>query len=577
VPPLFLGQLAQRLAGGWLLPLTPGTPVTVEARSALPHGEILKSAPEPLAIPPALLPVANRANRLCGWSVPARRFDFDPRGQTDRGKLLVLALKARAVAVEPPLARPVLHLSASRLTPFSAPLQRTSPANCLAPRAAVRLVDSAQPVRESDGLSMRVAELPLQAGSPKLRGRLLRWMPSLSTSVDGGELASFDAKWAVSLKALPPRTVLRPDPARTQGKGFGRKRNPFGVHRRSPLGRLWALAPADLRWVAMAVPVVLGLAWYSMSPGRELPVDGTGEVAVDAAPVETASTPAAGRGWPPKAAAGKKSSVTEKPAASAAASSAAASAPASAPAAAPAAPPEPGVFAGFLGPFQEKLAARAAIEIGDDFRSGLSAWEGDRNWSEGWTYDQSGFIQPGNLALLRPTVPLHDYTFEFLAKIERRAISWVYRAKDTRNYHAGKLVQTAVLPIPEISLVRYVVVNGREQSRKVIPVHLPLRGESLYRIRVDVQGNDFTTSVLGKVVDTYSDTAHPEGGVGLFSARGEAAKVRWVEISHQQDTMGRICAFLAGPRPPNARPAANGPAVKEAASQVLKNGRTLNR
>jgi hypothetical protein len=101
-----------------------------------------------------------------------------------------------------------------------------------------------------------------------------------------------------------------------------------------------------------------------------------------------------------------------------------------------------------------------------------------------------------------------------------------------------------------VNLVRYRVVNGREEMRKSIPVPEQVRRETMYRVKIDVSGNDFTTSVLGKVVDTYSDSLHTQGGIGFFTARGEEAKIRWVELSHQYDTVGRLCAFLAPPRVP---------------------------
>ncbi len=47
-----------------------------------------------------------------------------------------------------------------------------------------------------------------------------------------------------------------------------------------------------------------------------------------------------------------------------------------------------------------------------------------------------GFIHPGQLALYRPSVPLSDYRFEFMAQIENKSVDWVVRAKDADNYYA---------------------------------------------------------------------------------------------------------------------------------------------
>ncbi len=35
------------------------------------------------------------------------------------------------------------------------------------------------------------------------------------------------------------------------------------------------------------------------------------------------------------------------------------------------------------------------------------------------------------------------------------------------------------------------------------------------------------------------------GGIGFFSARGEESRVRWVQVTHQYDMLGRLCAYLA--------------------------------
>ena len=67
----------------------------------------------------------------------------------------------------------------------------------------------------------------------------------------------------------------------------------------------------------------------------------------------------------------------------------------------------------------------------------------------------------------------------------------------------------------------------------------------LYRIQVDARGGDFTIMAQGQVVDFWSDNRLQHGGVGFFCNRGERARLRWVEVSHQYDALGRLCAYLA--------------------------------
>jgi hypothetical protein len=76
---------------------------------------------------------------------------------------------------------------------------------------------------------------------------------------------------------------------------------------------------------------------------------------------------------------------------------------------------------------------------------------------------------------------------------------------------------------------------------------MPMTGRTdmFLRVRMDVRGENFTTSVQDHVVDFWSDDRLERGGVGFFSEKGERARLRWVEISHQYDALGRLCALLA--------------------------------
>jgi hypothetical protein len=71
-----------------------------------------------------------------------------------------------------------------------------------------------------------------------------------------------------------------------------------------------------------------------------------------------------------------------------------------------------------------RISHRAAVEVQDDFRSGLSQWAGGTDWAKSWSYDGTGFARPGRLALLSGSLPLSDYRLEFAAQIEHKAVSW---------------------------------------------------------------------------------------------------------------------------------------------------------
>jgi hypothetical protein len=190
------------------------------------------------------------------------------------------------------------------------------------------------------------------------------------------------------------------------------------------------------------------------------------------------------------------------------------------------------------------LRQRAVIEVVDDFRSGLSGWEGASGWSDGWSYDPAGFVHPGALALLTASRALADYRLEFLGLIERKGIGWVFRAANLRNYYSMKIVITRPGPLPHAVLVREVVVNGAPQGRVRLPLPMTIRTGKFYRIETRAYQDRFVTSVDGRVVDTFFDGRYRAGGVGLFSEPGEDARVMALRVADRDDFLGRLCAYF---------------------------------
>ncbi len=268
------------------------------------------------------------------------------------------------------------------------------------------------------------------------------------------------------------------------------------------LKKHWNLAPNDIRWVAMAIPIVLGLVWYSSSGGG-------------AAPESVASH-------------GSTTRVENG---------------------APTQPSEPGIIAKLFGDdsmveMKRSIQKRAAVELSDDFRQGLGDWSGVGDWARGWSYDRAGFLRPRQIAFYTPSMELTDYRLEFLGQIERKALSWVFRAADPRNYYVNRLEITGPGPLPVVVLVRYAVIGGVAGAKTVTRLPMQTQMDTLYRVRVDVQGSNFVTTIQGQVVDVFSDDKIARGGVGFFAGPGEDVRLRWVEVSHQYDFLGRLCAFL---------------------------------
>jgi hypothetical protein len=194
---------------------------------------------------------------------------------------------------------------------------------------------------------------------------------------------------------------------------------------------------------------------------------------------------------------------------------------------------------------KRSLVDRSAVALNDDFRTGLDDWASRDDATATWSYDTAGFVRPATLALYRPSLTLTDYQFQFLGMIDKKAMSWIVRATDYDNYYVIKLAVLKPGPVPIIGLTRYAVVNGKADNRVDTPVPVDAREDTLYRVLVDVNGPNFSVAVQGQLIDAWSESRLPHGGVGFYSNRGEESRVRWVQVTHQYDTLGRLCAFLA--------------------------------
>lgn len=189
----------------------------------------------------------------------------------------------------------------------------------------------------------------------------------------------------------------------------------------------------------------------------------------------------------------------------------------------------------------------AAVRLNDDFHGGLKGWQpaGKTAVASGqdWTFNH-GFVQPGRLRIWKDSSKMTDYQMEFVGQIERKGFGWVYRASDSQNFYASKLAVVKPGPLPSTDLVRYAVVGGRESAHVSVPIPFNVRTDTLYRVQVNVRGNNFSTRVNGQMVDAWSDSRLPQGGVGFFAEAGEQASLRWVTVSHRDDFVGRLLSYL---------------------------------
>ena len=193
------------------------------------------------------------------------------------------------------------------------------------------------------------------------------------------------------------------------------------------------------------------------------------------------------------------------------------------------------------------MSERATRSFADDFRDGLKDWKGAQaKLPKSWSYSTDGFVHPGQLALYRPSVPLSDYRFEFMAQVESKSVDWVVRAHDPQNYYAMKFTVLEPGPRPVVAMVRYPVVQGVKGASVKTPLRMMIHANTPYRVSVDVKGNHYRAFVEGQEADFWTDDRLKTGGVGFFSETGEHARVYWVKLESHGDILGRICGLLAG-------------------------------
>ena len=174
-----------------------------------------------------------------------------------------------------------------------------------------------------------------------------------------------------------------------------------------------------------------------------------------------------------------------------------------------------------------KSAANSAISADG---SGPSIILGEGGWVEGWSGDPVGLHAERQITIYRPSLKLSDYRIEFRASIETSSIGWVFRAADPDNYYAMKLMAVSTGLSPKVALFKYLVQNGRQTQVGRVPIDLAVQADTVFDIRTDVRGPQFSTSVQGREVDVWTDDQLKSGGVGFLNEREERGKVKSVSI-----------------------------------------------
>jgi hypothetical protein len=164
--------------------------------------------------------------------------------------------------------------------------------------------------------------------------------------------------------------------------------------------------------------------------------------------------------------------------------------------------------------------------------SGPSIILGEGGWVEDWGGDPTGLHVGRQITIYRPSLKLSDYRLEFQASIDAKSIGWVFRAADPDNYYAMKLMTVSSGLSTKVALFKYLVANGKQTQVGRVPIDFAVHPDTVFDIRVDVRGPQFTTYIQGQQVDSWTDDQLKIGGAGFLNERDERGKVKSVSIRY---------------------------------------------
>jgi hypothetical protein len=194
---------------------------------------------------------------------------------------------------------------------------------------------------------------------------------------------------------------------------------------------------------------------------------------------------------------------------------------------------------------RQRVSKRAQVDLFDDFSQGLDAWNTGENHSSSWAYDKNGFVSVGALSTFEPSMHLTNYDLDALVQIEAKGLGLVFRAASQQSYQVAKLVIEGSGPMPSLAVQRYAVISGHASRATLTRYPEHYQSDTLYRVHLEVRGDTFALYIQGNLIDYWSDSRLSAGGMGLFCSSGEHARVAWVRVSHNTDSLGRMCSFLS--------------------------------
>jgi hypothetical protein len=122
---------------------------------------------------------------------------------------------------------------------------------------------------------------------------------------------------------------------------------------------------------------------------------------------------------------------------------------------------------------------------------------------------------------------MSDYRIEFVGRIERKSLGWVFRAFDSKNYYVGKLEAAS----GGLAITHFAVIRGVEGPHIQRALPIAAAAGTTLKVRVDASGPRFTIYVQNQVVEDWEDDRLKIGGVGFLNEREERGQVGSVRIS----------------------------------------------
>jgi hypothetical protein len=186
-------------------------------------------------------------------------------------------------------------------------------------------------------------------------------------------------------------------------------------------------------------------------------------------------------------------------------------------------------FAVFTPVGAKKTTARPAVSKGALFKVGSALSMAQSGWAPDWGGDANRKL--GRIiSLFRPSQLVADYRVEFEGQIERKALGWVVRAQDPSNYYLYKLEVLKPGLQQQVALSRVAVIDGDQGQVNYSLLPKSQRPDTIYRVRLDVRGDEFTTYINGELIDAFQDQRIKKGGVGLAKDKDELSQVRKFQV-----------------------------------------------